>query len=294
MFLFFALLAALLVGGVVGLLITTDPGYVLINYGNHVVETSVWVGLAFLVVGYFLIRLIIGSWRYVAYGQSRMLRWRSGRRARQGRKQTVRGLMLMAEGRWAEARKVLVGSADDVDTPLINYLNGARAAHELGDAAERDQLLKSAHETTPGAKFAALLTQAEFRMRDGDHEHALATLLSLRKRAPKHTTVLARLALCYEALGDWAALQQHLKEVSDRKAMPETEIRRLVRLVWQDKLKGEEGVSRLWSDLPKHLKADVDLLVGWVDALHESGRDEDAVEVLRLVLNQTWDDALAT
>ncbi len=115
---------------------------------------------------------------------------------------------MLSEGRWEEARRLLLAGADEAETPLINYLNAARAAHEMGDIPARDAYLKQAAETTPGAKFAVTLTQAEFNIRDGHNEQALAALLVLRKRAPRHSAVLAMLAQCYESLGDWQALRE--------------------------------------------------------------------------------------
>ena len=55
----------------------------------------------------------------------------------------------MAEGRWAEARKVLVGAAGEVRSPLINFLNAARAAHEMGDALERSSIATQVMSSIP-------------------------------------------------------------------------------------------------------------------------------------------------
>lgn len=52
---------AMLLGGVgVIALIETDPGYVLVSYGNYTLETSLWVGLVMLLVFYLLVSLL---WR---------------------------------------------------------------------------------------------------------------------------------------------------------------------------------------------------------------------------------------
>jgi HemY protein len=284
----FGILVAVVLGGVVGTLIVRDAGYVLIAYGDTVIETSIWVGLAALGLFYFLLRGISYVVSRTAKSQSQVMRWRSGRKTNAARRMTIRGMLFMAEGRWEEARKALVNAAEGVDMPLINYLQAARGAHELGESEERDRLLKLAHESTPGAKFAATLTQAEFQMSDGRYEQALAALLNLRKRAPKHTTVLAMLAACYEALGDWQALHEILAEVVERDAVSEVEVRRLSRLVWQFLLQEATSASAAWKKLPKSLKNDDALVQGWVAHLIEAGRDDDAEEVIGLALDQSW------
>ena len=194
----------------------------------------------------------------------------------------------MAEGRWEEAKKALLNAAPRIETPLINYLQAARSAHELGEADERDELLKLAHETTPGAKFAATLTQAEFQMHDGRYEQALAALLTLRKRVPKHKTVLAMLGRCYEQLGDWQALHEILPELADRKAVQDAEIKRWSRQVWEFMMTGSDPVSSLWKKMPKTLKADEEFLQKWVELLVTDDRNDDAVELMQLILDHVW------
>lgn len=292
MLLALALLTAIVLGGFVGMLIMRDAGYVLVAYGDTAIETSIWMGFAALALLYFLLRGVTYLIYRTAKSQSQVMSWRSGRKTNSARQMTIRGMLFMAEGRWEEAKKALLSAAHGVEMPLINYLQAARSAHELGEAEERDRLLKLAHESTPGAKFAATLTQAEFQMSDGRNEQALAALLTLRKRAPKHKTVLAMLAACYEALGDWQALHEILPEVADRNAVSEAEVRRLSRLVWQFLLQGDSSPNALWKKLPKSLKDDESLVRGWVTHLVGAGREDEAEEVIVLALDQRWSTEL--
>lgn len=287
-----ALIVAIVLGGLVGTALVRDPGYVLIAYADTIVETSLWVAVLLLIGLYILVRGSVFLWRRIAQSQSRVLGWRSGRKSRVARLQTVRGLLVMAEGRWLEAKKLLLSAAGGVETPLINYLNAARAAHELGEYAERDAHLKSAHETTPGAKFAVTLTQAQFNIHEGQYEQALAALLNLRRRAPKHGAVLGMLAKCYEALADWQALLQLMADLRKSKALPGQEIARMERAVWAALLEADESVAVLWKKLPKGLKTDVDLMRLWVRYLVTQSRDDDAEQAICLVLGQHWDGEL--
>jgi len=288
-----AVFVAIALGGLVGTLLVRDPGYVLIAYADTVMEMSLWVAVLVLISLYVVVRGLAFVVSKATQGQTRMLRWRSGRKARAARLQTVRGLLVMAEGRWADAQKLLLGAVENVETPLINYLNAARAAHELGDNAQRDEYLKRAHETTPGAKFAVTLTQAEFNIHEGRYEQALASLLNLRKRAPKHGAVLGMLAKCYEALGDWQALAQMLGDVRKNKALPEAEISRVEHAVWQATLRGDDSVNAQWKKLPRALRSDTELMRQWVRYLVSQQRDNDAEQAIRHILSQAWDGELA-
>ncbi len=294
-------LAVVAVGGLVGMFVARDAGYVVVAYDGWAVETSLWVALAAFLVGYLL---VWGSWvllRSLLESQGKISRWRRGRQARKARHRTVRGLLLLAEGRWEDAKKILVAAADQVELPFTNYLNAARAAHELGDAEGRDRYLRRVYETTPGAKFSATLLQSEFRIQDGAHDQALASLLTLRKRAPKHKAVLRMLAQCYEALEDWQALHAHLKDLSAHKVVDDAEMKRLSRLVWLSIVDAEgdpdsarpAGVNGLWKRMPNIVKADREVLRRWITALRSGPSQDGAEQALRLILARAWDDEFA-
>jgi HemY protein len=288
-----ALLVAIALGGLVGTMLVRDPGYVLIAYADTVVETSLWVALGLLLLLYLAVRSLVYLVHKFTRGQSQMLRWRSARKSSAARSQTVRGLLVMAEGRWEDAEKLLSGAADDVETPLINYLNAARAAHELGEHGKRDGYLKRAHETTPGAKFAVTLTQAEFNIADGRYELALASLLNISARAPRHRAVLSMLATCYEALGDWQALGQILADLKKYKVLSEAELNRIEKAVWQADLRSGSGAAASWRKLPRALRADEALLRDWVRDLIDAQRLDDAETAIQLVLDHHWQQDLA-
>ncbi len=284
--------AALVLGGLLGTLLARDAGYVLVSYGDTAVETSLWVAVLLFATLYFLIRGTVYLVGRTARGQATIARWRSGRRSRSARSRTIRGLLMMMEGRWAEASQLLVSSAGEAETPLINYLTAARAAHELGQNEDRDRYLKLAHESTPGAKFAVTLTQAEFNISEGAYEQALAALLMLRKRAPKHQAVLSMLAQCYERLEDWQALAEIFSDLTRLEVIPENEQRRLQKTVWRALLTTETPIAEQWKKLPRGLKGDASLIYHWVTYLLDRDRADDAEQVVRWGLDQTWDEQL--
>ena len=76
--LFIIILIALLAGVAVVALIETDPGYVLLSYGNYTLESSLWVGLLalalFTFAVYFLLRLV----RKALSGQNSLMGKRVG------------------------------------------------------------------------------------------------------------------------------------------------------------------------------------------------------------------------
>ena len=91
--LFAILLFALLLGVGVIALIETDPGYVLVAYGNYTLETSLWVGLllllALVLLVYFVMRLVF---RLVG-GQRSLVSWLGPRKTPHASRLSTRGLV---------------------------------------------------------------------------------------------------------------------------------------------------------------------------------------------------------
>ena len=143
------LLIALMFGGLLGALVIRDPGYVLLAYDEMAVETSLWFAVLLLIVIYFAIRALVFLALRLGRGPVRVRSWSQSRRSRAAQEQTVKGLLLLAEGDWSAARHRLEDAAPRVSTPLVNYLNAARAAHSMGDLAGRDELLRKAQEADP-------------------------------------------------------------------------------------------------------------------------------------------------
>jgi len=287
------LVVAVVLGGLIGTLVVRDPGYILVSYADMAVETSLWFGLLVLLVLYLSIRSIVFVFGRSISSTTRFGSWLRLRRGRNARQQTVQGLLLMAEGQWAEARKVLVASADEVRTPLINFLSAARAAHEMGDPEGRDELLRRAHESTPGSRFAVGLTQAELQKNAGQWEQCLATLLQLQTQSPRHPQVLSMLCQSYQQLEDWQALIEVLPEAKKRKVFSDTEFTELQLLAWCRRM-GQSGtrVQEVWPSVPKELKRSSEVVAAYTEELVRAGDQDEAEAMLRTALKQSWNDDL--
>ena len=286
------LLVAIVLGGLVGSLMVEDPGYLLVVYDQQAIETSLWFATILLIGLYFVVRLLVFVTTRLVQGRGSLSEWNRQRRAQGARLQTVQGLLLMAEAEWAEAKRLLLNAAGRANTPLINYLNAARAAHELGLTEERDDLLRQAHETTPGSRFAVGLTQAQLQMAKAQWEQCLATLLQLRSESPKHPLVLRMLSTCYEELGDWQALIEIGPELKKVKLIDVDSLNAMQVLAWSNRLAATDAVEDLWKSAPKDLKRDPLLVEACVRRMLELEVPNAAEGVLRDALNQSWQEAL--
>ncbi len=292
----------MVVGLTLGSLSGEDSGYVLLSWGPYRVETSLWVFLllltAFVLVMYFLFRfslVMLGSdWRFNE--------WRRNRKTSRARKQTTRGLLSLAQGQWARAERLLTRSAANTDMPLINYLAAARAAYEQGKHEATDELLNSANKSTRGAELAVGISHAQLLISRGQREQALAVLVNLRDKYPRHTYLLKLLVRLYQDLEDWVALHELLPVIGKAGKVPQDKLRELEQKVYLQLIdrtarssqskQPAAAIQKLYKGMPRHCRYNADILLRYVTALHDLGEDEMAEADLRHALTHVWRDDL--
>ncbi len=199
----FILLAASVI---LGLQLQHDPGYILIAINKTTIETTLWIGLFFMILVFILLYIVLHILASLYKSPRHFNRWRKRRKIATARRLTRKGLIEFSEGYWQDAKKDLLKALPYSDTPLINYLIAARAAQEMGDYTLRDNYLREAQQSMPETEIAIELTQAQLQLANNQWEQALATLRHLQYLAPKHPYVLKLLAKLYEAVKDWTQL----------------------------------------------------------------------------------------
>ena len=294
--LWLALLVIVVLGAV--LLVRDDPGFLLIRYGDWSLETSLAVGIIAVIVGSLLVmlgfRLLLWLWRL----PRAMKRRRQQRRMEKARKLTGKGLLDLAEGRFEQSEQNLLKLIDAVENPLINYLAAARAAQQQGKYDQRDEYLKSAHETNPEAEIAIGVTQAELQLAAGQTERALATLTHLRNIAPKHDYVLKLLARVYFQIEEWSKLCELLPEVRKKQLFRSDKLEGIELKAYTGCLNeaarlGGDALDRAWSRIPKAIQSHPDLLLRYIDLVEQYHQDSRQVEqIVVKAINQKWNPRL--
>ncbi len=292
-------LIALLLGVAVVALIETDPGYVLVAYGDLTLESSLWVALLLLLVFTVSIYLIVRTFRRLLAGQHSLAGWMIGRKSRQSARLTNRGLINFIEGNWQKARRQLLRGASHSDAPLLNYLVAARASHRLGEQDKVREYLGAAEATDSQAGIAVELTQAEMRLASAQYEQALATLVRARRNAGRHPYVLDLLCQAYQGLGDWEELAQLLPELHKYKVFPAETLESLEQQVQVQRLEssatGDEpavSLQRYWGSLSAAQKKHAGLRQRYVQQLETVGASAAAEKVILRGLKQQWDSGL--
>jgi len=298
--LFFLMLIALLAGVGVVAIIETDPGYVLVSYGNYTMETSLWVGLLLLTVFTLLVYSFVRLVRRLLAGQSSLVNWFGGRQAQRASRLTTRGLINYIEGNWSKSRQQLLKGVKGSETPLLNYLAAARASGSLSEPDKVREYLGAAESVDSRAVVAVEITEAQILLAGHDYEKAAAILARARRNAGKHPQVLKLLHDAYTGKRDWVNLLELLPELRRHKILPQDVLDKLerdcqIRLLSEPHT-GDGGLDYLhkhWQALPANSRKDLELLQPYVQRLIEVEAFEEAEKLTSKALKHEWSDELA-
>ena len=291
-------IVVLIISVILGIYVQKDPGYILVSYQNWTIETSLWIGVLFLILTFVLLYMIIRGLKVTGSLGQRWQRWRMNRRIKSAHSRTSRGLIEFTEGHWLEAEKYLMKALPNSETPLINYLAAARAAQEQGAYKRRDQYLREAQRDIPDARIAIELTQAQLQIANKQFEQALATLRHLHSLVPKHGYVLKLLHSVYLELKDWASLKSFIKELRRYHVVSDEELAKTDYLLHHgllqqaEKQPGVAAIQELWRTFPKAITRDPQLVRDYAKCLIERDAGKEAEQILRDQIKREWSDAL--
>ena len=299
--LYIAAILALAGGMFAGLLMQEDPGYILISWGKTTIEMSFWVGILLFVATLISFHLLMRLQSSVRHPLKALSLFSGTGREKRALKATVKGLLLLAEGQWRKAERLLKRSAGHSGVPVINYLAAARAAHAQGHHEQSDQLLKEALSSTPEAETAVGLMQIEFQLARGQYEQCLAQLLRLQKKTPRHRWILKTLLKVYQELEDWQGIKALYPQLIKQEILTDAEGHQLMVNLHLSMLRQSltlsegsplEAIQQIWKELPTALKKEERLTEAYARSLHECQADILLERFITEQLRQRWQEPL--
>jgi HemY protein len=258
-------------------------------------STTLLIATVLGLIGLYLLVTILKA----LFGLRKRLKKRKlAKLAEKAKQEMTQGLVQFTEGHWKESEKLLVNSIAYSETPLINYLAAARAAHIQEAYDRRDKYLKKASQQGEDAHIAVAVSQAEMQYSCGQTEQARATLIHLREIAPKHPYANKLLAKVYYKQEDWNNLFELLPELSnlslindsDREKYEVTALTGIFQMLAakQDAAK----LQGLWKKLPADIREKPDAVLLYCKALSEAGEQASSDKLLVATINKQWDEKL--
>lgn len=301
-----ALLLGLLLlglGALAGLWLLRDPGYVLLSWHLVSVEMSLWVALAAWLLSLLGALLVFDLvWRLLGLS-TWWQRWSQSRNSERSARAFQEGTVALELGDWKRAERLLFSAARLSSEPLPAYLAAARAAAHAQAFDRAEQYLVLAEEQ--GNRLAVGLARTRLLLAAGRWEQAAALLLRLQDKFPRDDSVLMLRIEALLRLQKWGELSellptlQKLPEEDDgRYAALEQRAHSEV-LAWVglaggrvDRNYAARKLRKYWSELPKRLRSDDELLAAYGRELLIAGADDDAEALLAEALERQWSHAL--
>jgi len=206
-----------------GLTLNQHPGYVLVAYNKWTLETSLWFGIALVIVAFLIVYYFFKVLSFFLTSRGHIFRWYRTRRQVNAHTATGAGLLALDEADWGLAEDLLAHNARVSRLGVVNYLGAAKAAQAQAHYKQRDRYLVKAKKMaeTIEERIAVGLVKAQLQYKHEQYDDALVTLEKLGRYKANHPQRLKLLCLVYKAQKKWNLLSDLLPQAKKRKAFDE-------------------------------------------------------------------------
>lgn len=280
------ILLILVIGGAVGYMARQDAGYVLIAWGDHALEMSLWIGLAALItvlLAWLLVRRVL-----MLLGKLRP------NRQHQGVKSLENGIMAFLELKLPRAKRLLTKGERYSPLPWVNQLLLARIAQAEKDYANVASWLDKATEENPQVELASGLLLALSAYESKQFELALAHCKRLTQKHPDNPFVLRLLRDVHVRLKDWDALLDLQPKLirAGRKTVEPWQTDMINGLAATRPANAGARLQKWWKTLTQQQQASSELRYQYLKALVVLENPMVAKKALESAIAQDWDTRL--
>lgn len=282
---------------VAGIYIAKDPGTALFQYEDWIIEMPLW--LVILGVVATIVLVIVFGWcihllrRLFGFGP----RWLNQHQIKSANKALEQSMQSMAEGNWQQAERLSAKSIAYSATPLVAWMQAARAAQEQGHYQRRDQYLQTAQKQLPSAVSSLLLFKAQLQFQAGEWEASLATLDSLQPKPKEKTALMQLRCLVLQKLQRWETLESMVQKKKTL-ALPEPQHVALQLKITEHRIdeiaahQGKQGLLHYWQQCPRQVKKQTQAIYRYARALLSFDMHNEAEKIVHQALKKEWDPAL--
>ncbi len=166
--------------------------------------------------------------------------------AQSGRKKFAKGLLLLSEGKWPQAEKLLLQSVKQNPAPELSYMAAARAAVSQNKLEQAEAHLDAAEQCIDNP-LTVDLTRCELWLKTGQADKAQALLDLILKTYPNNPRAVHLQTQVAQQLGQWDQLQQCLPKAEKLRLISPDQARLLKQKTTQSLLDEAESESKLLS-----------------------------------------------
>ena len=268
-----------------------DNGYVLVQFLEYSLETSLPIFGLILVAVYLLIRLIALVWNSPSILKQRLAAKKIGK----SNQRILDGLKLIGTGEFAKAEKKIKSAVNDVDSSVLSYLMAAEASHKDGNTESSKDWLERTKRQFPEIETYISLYAAKLMLESKNYNAALQSINTTLKDEPSNPIALKLLSqVCYET-SDWKSLTHKAKTVLGQtgsnlkleRCFSEAFIHQAKALAGE-----EQELKNLWNKLPSAIENMPSILAARLESIMTHGQHDSAEKELRKAIPKTWNHRL--
>lgn len=299
---FIILLLALGVGAYLSVLLTEDPGYVLVTFRDYSIEATLAAAVISLCIFYVLFFGVIKLLKIVnPFKLFSRDTWYKLFNKKNPRRQTEQGWQYLLLGKWQEAYKLLVESANRAQVPSVNYLAAAYAAFQRNDHLACTFCLSQAKQKSIVPVTGIKTFQALLDLKSGKEEQSLALLLAIKNEQADSPYVLMLLKDIYISLKDWEQLSSLLPELEKQKVLTNEDLLALKEKLAIHRLHKatvnsakHHELKTIWNSFSKFLQKREVVMEAYLRALLTAGNSAEALSLLTKYIKHQWSDRLVS
>ena len=286
----------------------SDPGYLLIAFGNYTFETSLFAVLISLGLIYSLMRILKLVVGWLDLPRLKLLRAKElydKNREDKAHNATTDAYIQLFLGNWSACYKSLAKGLTANETSIVSYLAASFAAFKGAESEKWSRHLDDAQEKFPAQKPAIALMRAQFLFETGRTSEAKSILDTLDKKSPQDSRLMILLKHYYVKTEEWASLETLLPQLEKNNLIEQKELEALrvgclkekIRGLSDEILSGNDWISKKallshWKKAPTGLTKNVELVRFYVNVLIKIGDNSEALRVVEKIISKEWSDQL--
>ena len=202
-------------------LIADTPGKASLQWFGYRVETSIGILVSVAVLSSVILAIIFRIISFIRRAPRRVGYARREWRQRRGYKALTQGMLAVAAGDAAEAKRLSKKAEALLAEPNLTMLLSAQSAQLSGDEKAASKFFKTMAEK-PETKYLGLSGQLKQAIEEGDKGAALELAEKASNLKPKTDTVTATLFDLQIKNGDWEKAEDTVKKLIKQKSIDGT------------------------------------------------------------------------
>jgi len=268
-----------------------DNGYVLIQFLEYSLETSLPIFGLILIAVYFLVRLIALVWSSPGILKQRL----TAKKIKKSNQRILDGLVLIGRGEFTKAVKKIKSALNNSNSSVFPYLVIAEASQKDGNMENCTDWLEKAKKTFPEIATYINLHAAKLMIESKNHEAARKSINATLSQEPNNPIALKLLAeVCYGSC-DWEFLTQRAKTILNATGK-DLKLERYFAEAFSHQAKSHSGnmeeLKNLWIRLPSQIENNTSIIASKLESTMSSGQHESVEKELRRAIPKTWNRQL--